>query len=55
LAVVIGEDWTSWEAREQAQALGVAWKVGAELSDGLLAFRRRSPPSGAGRRSEGAS
>ena len=55
LAMVIGEDWTSREARDQAQALGLEWKVGAELSDGFLAFRRRSPASGAGRWSEGSS
>jgi hypothetical protein len=40
LAVVIGEDWATWEAQHHAQASMVEWKVGAELSDGFLAFRR---------------
>jgi len=38
--VVIGEDWAMWEARDRAPTLGVEWKVGAELSEGFLAFRR---------------
>lgn len=40
LAVVIGEDWATWEAQHRASALRVEWKVGAELSEGLLAFHR---------------
>jgi hypothetical protein len=39
LAVVIGEAWAQ-EAREQALARQVEWKVGPDLSAGLLAFRR---------------
>ena len=40
LAVVIGEDWATWEAQHRARASRVEWKVGAELSEGFLAFRR---------------
>jgi len=40
LAVVIGEDWATWEAQQRAQASQVEWKVGAALSEGFLAFRR---------------
>ena len=40
LAVVIGEDWATGEAQHRAQASRVEWKVGAELSEGFLAFRR---------------
>jgi len=40
LAVVIGEDWVTWEAQQRAQASQVEWQVGAELSEGFLAFRR---------------
>ncbi len=40
LPVVIGEEWTTPEAREQALARQVEWKVGSDLSPGLLAFRR---------------
>ena len=42
LAVVIGENWATPEARDQAQARHVAWKVGAELSEDFLTFRRAS-------------
>ncbi|MBI3249409.1 MAG: hypothetical protein HYZ50_23145 [Deltaproteobacteria bacterium] len=41
MACVIGEQWATAEAREQAQARQVEWKVDADLSDGFLAFRRR--------------
>lgn len=41
VAVVIGEDWTTRETKSQAQASQVEWKVGANLSKGFLAFRRR--------------
>jgi hypothetical protein len=40
MALVIGEQWATPEAREQAQARQVEWKVGADLSEGFLAFRR---------------
>jgi hypothetical protein len=39
-AVVIGEEWATPHTRERAQGLGVNWKVGADLSAGLLAFRQ---------------
>lgn len=39
-AVVIGEEWATTETREHAQALGVEWKIGSDLSPGLLAFRQ---------------
>jgi len=42
LAVVIGENWATSETREQARARQVAWKVGAELSEDFLTFRRVS-------------
>ena len=42
LAVVIGENWATPEVREQAQARQVAWKVGADLSEDFLTFRRAS-------------
>jgi hypothetical protein len=41
MALVIGEQWATPEAREQAQTQQVEWKVGADLSAGFLAFRRR--------------
>jgi hypothetical protein len=40
LPVVIGEEWTTPEARAQALARQVEWKVGSDLSPGLLAFRQ---------------
>ena len=42
LAVVIGEDWAISDARERALARQVEWKVGSDLSEGFLAFRRLS-------------
>jgi hypothetical protein len=39
-AVVVGEEWAAPDTRERARALGVEWKVGADLSPGLLAFRQ---------------
>jgi hypothetical protein len=42
LAVVIGNEWATPGAAREAQALGVEWKVGPDLSDGFLAFRRQS-------------
>ena len=39
--VVIGEDWATWEARDRALAWNVEWKVGSDLSEGFLTFRRR--------------
>jgi hypothetical protein len=49
MAVVIGENWATLDTHEQAQALGVDWKVGADLSPGFLAFRRLAVPDGEGR------
>jgi hypothetical protein len=39
-AVVVGEEWATTETRAHAHALGVEWKVGADLSPGLIAFRQ---------------
>jgi hypothetical protein len=44
MALVIGEQWATPEAREQAQTQQVDWKVGADLSEGFLTFRRRRSP-----------
>lgn len=44
LAVVIGRDWAATDARFEAKLHDVEWKVGSDLSDGFLAFRRT--PSG---------
>jgi hypothetical protein len=41
IAVVIGEQWATPEAREQAQKRHVEWKVDADLSEGFLSFRRQ--------------
>jgi hypothetical protein len=38
--MVVGEGWFGPSAREQAQALGVEWKVGDDYSEGWIAFRR---------------
>jgi hypothetical protein len=38
--VVVGQEWGEPGARQQAEARGVHWWVGDELSDGLVAFRR---------------
>jgi len=43
VAVVIGESWATLDTRERAHTLGVDWKVGADLSEGFLAFRRLAP------------
>jgi hypothetical protein len=43
VAVVIGESWATPDTRERAHTLGVAWKVGADLSEGFLALRRLAP------------
>jgi hypothetical protein len=40
LAVVIGDDWATPDSRDRALARQVEWKVGADLSEGFLAFRR---------------
>jgi len=48
VAVVIGESWATPDTRERAHTLGVAWKVGADLSEGLLALRRLAPEDGDG-------
>jgi DNA repair exonuclease SbcCD ATPase subunit len=41
IAVVIGEQWATPEARSQAQTRQVEWKVDGDLSDGFLSFRRQ--------------
>jgi hypothetical protein len=38
--VVIGKDWASEESRYQANIERVEWKVGSDLSDGFVNFRR---------------
>jgi hypothetical protein len=42
--VVLGRGWASVESRVEALARHVEWKVGADLSEGFLTFRR--VPSG---------
>jgi hypothetical protein len=42
LAVVIGEQWATSDSRDRALAREVEWKVGSDLSEGFLAFRRLS-------------
>jgi hypothetical protein len=44
LPVVLGRGWASVEARVEALTRQVEWKVGADLSEGFLTFRR--VPSG---------
>jgi hypothetical protein len=44
LAVVIGEEWAMPDSRDRALAQQVEWKVGSDLSEGFMAFRRM--PSG---------
>ena len=41
IAFVIGEQWATDETREEAQRQHVEWKIGSDLSEGFLAFRRR--------------
>jgi len=41
IAIVIGEQWATLEAREQAQVRQVEWKVDDDLSEGFLSFRRQ--------------
>ncbi len=38
--MVVGEAWFGPSVREQAQALGIEWKVGDDYSEGWIAFRR---------------
>ena len=40
--LVVGEEWAVLDTRHQAEARGIDWKVGDDLSEGLLAFRRLS-------------
>jgi len=42
MGVVTGEEWVGPDARLQAEARAVQWKVGDDLSEGLVAFRRLS-------------
>jgi hypothetical protein len=41
IAIVIGEQWATSEAREQAQVRQVEWKIDVDLSEGFLSFRRQ--------------
>jgi hypothetical protein len=45
IPMVIGELWNDDDTRKWARAQGVAWKVGKDLSESFVAFRRL-PPSG---------
>lgn len=38
--LVVGEEWAAPDTRHRAEARTVDWKVGDDLSEGLLAFRR---------------
>lgn len=38
--MVVGQEWAEPDTRHQAEARGVHWWVGAEVSEGLVAFRR---------------
>ncbi|MDW8240681.1 MAG: hypothetical protein RMM98_13815 [Acidobacteriota bacterium] len=42
--VVIGKEWANEESQRQAYNERVEWKVGADLSDGFLAFRQAASP-----------
>jgi len=41
IGMVIGGEWSDEEARRQAEAEAVEWRVGSDLSDGYLAFCHR--------------
>ncbi len=40
VGVVVGKAWVGEEARQQAQERGVEWRVGDDVSQGVLTFRR---------------
>lgn len=40
IPIVIGEEWASPDTEERAQIRAVEWKVGNQLSPGLIAYRR---------------
>ncbi len=40
VGMVIGEEWAGLESREQAETRAIQWKVGNDLSEGFLSFRR---------------
>ncbi|MFQ5859820.1 MAG: hypothetical protein ACE5LU_29855, partial [Anaerolineae bacterium] len=42
MGLVVGEEWAVLDTRHQAEVRGIDWKVGDDLSEGLLAFRRLS-------------
>ena len=46
IGVVIGEDWVADDTRDLAQEKRVAWKVGGDLSESLLAFRSAGGKNG---------
>jgi len=41
MGMVIGREWLDEEVRRRAEAEGVEWRVGKDLSEGYLAFCRR--------------
>ncbi|HXF05870.1 MAG TPA: hypothetical protein VNM72_10710 [Blastocatellia bacterium] len=43
LPIVIGESWTGSDAQDAAISKKVEWKVGSDLSEGFIDFRRRAP------------
>jgi hypothetical protein len=46
LPVVIGEAWDGDHPQKLAQERGVAWKVGDDLSESFIAYRRLQPTDG---------
>jgi chaperonin cofactor prefoldin len=40
MGLVVGEEWAVLDTRHQAEVRGIDWKVGDDLSEGLLAFRQ---------------
>jgi hypothetical protein len=43
VAIVIGDEWANLDSRLRAKARQVEWKVGSDLSEGFLKFRRAPP------------
>lgn len=41
--VVVGEEWATSEALEEAQRRRVEWFIGSEMSEGFLQFRQTEP------------
>ncbi len=40
IGMVVGDQWSTFDVRDQAKAEGVAWKVGDDFSEEWLEFRR---------------